>query len=312
MSGVGRLRHRVGARIVEHALWSPGDRVAVAVSGGLDSVSLLDLLVETASWHGARLSVVTIDHGARPGSSDDAAFVEALAGARGLACVRADLALGPSSEAQLRRARYGVLDALEVDRVALAHHADDQAETVLMHLVRGTGTTGLSGMSWRRGRYVRPLLATRRAEVEAWAAHRGLEHREDPTNDDPAFLRNRVRREVLPLLEALRPGATGAIARSAALAAADDALLTSLVDPPEGDWPLSWVRDTPEPLVRRALLARLPGVGASHLDAVMSAARRGSGRIELPGGGEVTVEGERLRICAGALDPPLVEERRGG
>lgn len=303
MSAPGRLRHRVGAAIAQHALWGPGDRVAVAVSGGLDSVSLLDLLHQLAGWHGGVLSVITVDHGCRPSSSADADFVEALAESLGLPCARASLSLGEgASEDTLRRGRYAVLDALDVDRVALAHHRGDQAETVLLHLLRGTGATGRAGMRWRRGRYVRPLLELSRSQLAAWADHRGLSFRHDPSNDDPRYLRNRIRHEVLPLLESLRPGAEAAIARSARLAAADDALLDELAariahDVGGRGWPLAALRDTPEPLIRRALRAAVPSLSAGQIDAVLTLVERGSGRITLSGGQrQLVVRGGRLRL----------------
>ncbi len=163
---------------------------------------LLDLLVASAGVHGGRLSVVTVDHGTRPGSAEDAAFVAARAEELGLACVVARLDLGEgASEDTCRRGRYAAFAALDVDRVALAHHRDDQAETALLALIRG-------GVS--------------RAELAAWAEARGLRWRDDPTNDSPRFLRNRVRHEVIPLLDGLRAGAAEALARAATHAAQDD------------------------------------------------------------------------------------------
>ena len=146
-AGPGRLRHRVGECIAREALWEPGHSVAVAVSGGLDSMVLLDVLHELTAWHGGRLTVITVDHGTRPSSSDDAAFVQEFCVARDLPCERARLELGESaSELVCREARYDVFERLCVDRVALAHHRDDQAETVLLQLIRGAGTRGLGGM----------------------------------------------------------------------------------------------------------------------------------------------------------------------
>ncbi|MEQ1568134.1 MAG: tRNA lysidine(34) synthetase TilS [Myxococcota bacterium] len=279
----GRLRHRVGAAIARHRLWSPSDRVAVAVSGGLDSVALLDLLLETRDWHGAALEVVTVDHGTRPGSAADAQFVATLAADRGVRCAVIAVQPGSRSEAAARDARYAAFDALDVDRVALAHHRDDLAETVVLQLLRGTGTAGLGGIRPRRGRYVRPLLDVARADLARWAAHRGLGWRDDPTNADPRYLRNRVRAEVMPLLEALRPGAGRALARSAALAALDDEWLSAaVVDGPP--WPRAFVAEGPEPVVRRSLIRGLPGLGASGVDAVLRAARAGPGEVQVPRG----------------------------
>ena len=226
---MGRLRDRVAEAIRDLDLWKPGDRVAVAVSGGVDSVVLLDLLCATAGRHRGVLSVVTVDHGTRPGSASDADFVAELARGRGLACHRVDLDLGAgASEARCRDARYAAFASLDVEVVALAHHRDDQAETVLIRLLRGAGSRGLAGMPHRRDRYVRPLLDLPGADLRAHAVQHGLAWREDPTNTQLHFLRNRVRHQLLPLLEELRPGAAAVLARSAGLAAEDDALLDRL------------------------------------------------------------------------------------
>jgi tRNA(Ile)-lysidine synthase len=228
----GRLPHRVGSNVAQRGLWAPGQRVAVAVSGGLDSCVLLQLLIDTLRWHGASLSVVTVDHGTRKDSASHADFVETLARAAQLPCERFSLHLGEgASEAACRDARYACLAAVNADVVALAHHRDDQAETVLINLMRGTGPRGLAGMSWKRGRYARPLLDVPRSEIDAWASARGLSWVEDPSNTDPRFLRNRVRHELLPLIESIRPGSTAAIARSAgAMAAWLGASVSELVE----------------------------------------------------------------------------------
>lgn len=208
-----RLRLRVLHEVRVRRLWRPGERVAVAVSGGLDSVVLLDVLQRTARAHGGALEVVTVDHRARPGSGADADFVWGLAVARGLPVSRVDLPPMPATEAAWREARYAALDRVATDVVALGHHGDDLAETVLMQLVRGIGPGALAPMGWRRGRYVRPLLGATRAELAAYAAASGLTWREDPTNTD-GRLRSRLRHEVLPLLEQIRPGAAAGIARA--------------------------------------------------------------------------------------------------
>jgi tRNA(Ile)-lysidine synthetase-like protein len=301
---ITRLRHRVGEAIRDDALWAPGMRVAVAVSGGLDSVALLDLLVETGRWHRGALSVAHVDHGARPDSGEDAAFVERLAAERGLPCVVRRLQLGPASEALLRDGRYAAFADLDVDRVALAHHREDLAETVILQLLRGAGTAGLAGMRPVRDRYVRPLLGVGRDELRAWAQHRGLAWREDPTNADLRYTRNRIRAEVLPLLERVRPGAVRAIARSAAIVAKDDEWIASLVVPGP-PWDVAFVCSAPEPIVRRSILAGVPDASAGAIDEVMDAARRGRGRVYV-GRGVLVVDHTRVVLAAaeGDLTPP--------
>ena len=162
------------------------------MSGGADSLALLVLAVET----GHQVHAVHVDHGLRPESSAEAAIVEAAAvrfGAR-FSSVSVSVPAGPNLEARARTARYDVLPA----DALTGHTADDQAETVLLHLLRGSGLTGASGIGQRRGR---PLLDLRRADTEAVCVLAGLEPVRDPSNSDPAHLRNRVRHEVLPLLD---------------------------------------------------------------------------------------------------------------
>lgn len=222
------LAHRVGANIARHGLWAPDDLVIVAVSGGMDSVVLLHVLIHTSRWHRGRLEVATIDHGTRDGSASDAVFVQALADRHGLPCHVASLGLGDASEGTCRRARLAALYGILGERrgvIALAHHERDQAETILIQLLRGSGLAGLSAMGWTYDRRVRPLLDISHADLLRYAEENGLAWVEDPTNAEPRFLRNRVRREVLPLLDAVRPGAVGALARSATRIAADQAFL---------------------------------------------------------------------------------------
>jgi len=288
---ISRLRHRVGEAIASRRLWRSGDRVAVAVSGGLDSVCLLDLLVSIADWHGAELMVVTVDHGVREGSAGDADFVCALAKGMALPVRRFDLTGVDADERSLREGRYGAFEALDVDVVALAHHRDDQAETVLLQLLRGAGSRGLGAMRWKRDRYVRPLLDISRSELARWAEHRDLVWSEDPSNADPGFLRNRVRAEVLPLLEQIRPGAAGALARSANNLAEDDAYLQGLAGraPP---WSLTWIAVTPVSIVRRSLATELKS--SALVDAALKIAAAGTGAVDVG-------DGQRLVVHDGAL-----------
>lgn len=274
---------RVAEAVARHALWAPGQRVAVAVSGGVDSLVLLDVLVRTARLHGGGLLVATVDHGTRPSSAEAADAVAAFAESRGIPWVRLRASLGASaSEAACRAVRLAWLDALPVDRIALAHHADDRAETVLLGLLRGHGARGLASLGWRAGRRVRPLLDEPKASLRAWARHAGLPVSEDPTNADPRWLRNRVRNELLPLAESLRPGARAALARSAAHLAEDDAVLEALAAPlGRGPWSVEALTAAPPALARRALLAGLPDATSAHLDAILDGVRRGRGRVRV-------------------------------
>jgi tRNA(Ile)-lysidine synthase len=217
-----------------------GDGLAAAVSGGADSLALLHAMRTLAGPRGWRLAVVTVDHGLRSGSAADAAFVVDHAKALGLEARLKTLAPADlerhrraGQEGAARAARYQALwraaDELGCGWLATGHTLDDQAETVLLQLLRGAGPDGLAGMTVRSGRLLRPLLGVRRAETRDCCAAIGVDWREDPTNREPGPLRNRVRQRLLPLLEELRPGAAVTLARAAALAADERDWLDPLV-----------------------------------------------------------------------------------
>jgi tRNA(Ile)-lysidine synthase len=284
----------------------------LAVSGGADSMALLHAAARApARW---RLTVAHLDHALRPDSADDAAFVAAAAATLGLALAthRTDVAGLARSESRSledagRVARYRFLaEVAGADGLVFtAHTADDAAETVLINLLRGSGLAGAAGIPARRGNVLRPLLGERRATLREWLDAAGIAYRDDPTNDDPAFLRNRVRRELLPLLEALRPGAVDALTRFARLAADDDALLDliaagELARRRGADGSIDWHEAPARPLGRR--IARLaigePAPSAERVEALLDAAEGGRGgvRIELGGGRVGSVRERRLRL----------------
>ena len=211
------MRERVLHYIREYGLLRAGDRVAVAVSGGADSVALLRVLLELRTELGIVLFVAHFDHQLRGAESDaDEQFVAELAQQHdlpffaGRANVREHAVAGKLSlEHAARDLRYSWLLKLAQDdhfeAIATAHTFDDQAETVLMKFLRGAGTKGLAGIHpvlWRDAiRIIRPLLETQRTEVEQYLASIGQPWREDESNRDPRFARNRIRHELLPLLE---------------------------------------------------------------------------------------------------------------
>jgi tRNA(Ile)-lysidine synthase len=217
-------------------LVQPGERIGVAVSGGADSVALLRLLVETRAKLGMVLSVVHFNHQLRGADSDsDENFVRDLASQYGLPlyCAAGD-ANQTAAERQVsletaaRELRYEFFAGLlksHVDKVATAHTMDDQAETVLMRLVRGAGTRGLAGIypEQRDLRMIRPLLGFRRTEIEAYLKSVGQSWCEDATNADPRHTRNRIRHELLPLLARdYNPNIAEALARTADVARAEE------------------------------------------------------------------------------------------
>lgn len=207
------LEQRVLASIRQSRMLTAGDRVGVAVSAGADSVALLRLLESLRTELGITLLVVHFDHRLRGSDSDaDARFVGDLAKASGLefALVREDVAAAASRncwnlEDAGRRLRYAFFQKLVEEgraaRIAVAHTADDQAETVLAHLFRGTGLAGLVGIFPTTGAVVRPLLEFRRHELREYLETRGESWREDPSNRDTGRLRARIRQQLLPVLE---------------------------------------------------------------------------------------------------------------
>lgn len=188
-----------------------GARVLVACSGGPDSQVLLDVLAHVG--RGGRLSLVAcgVDHGLRPAAAAELDLAEALAAARKVPFERVRVAVtaGSNLQARARDARWQALTRVADERrcafVATAHHLDDRAETVLARLLRGAPLAGLAVLLPREGRRLRPLIRRRRADLLAHAARRGLAAAADPSNEDPRFLRSRIRAEVLPLLAALDP-----------------------------------------------------------------------------------------------------------
>lgn len=229
MDAAGAFVAAVEATVRRHALLRPGEGVVVAVSGGPDSVALLDVLVRLSPGWRLRLVPAHVDHGLRPDSAADAAWLADRVRALGLELrlARVDAAgfarrHGLSPEAAARLLRYRALEevrrAAGADRLAVGHHRDDLAETVLLRLLTGAGSDGLAGIPPARGSVVRPLIERTRAEIETYLRARGLEWREDPSNRDPRFLRNRVRHELLPWLErAFNPRVREVLARTAAL-----------------------------------------------------------------------------------------------
>ncbi len=290
------LVEAVRAAIARHRLLVPGDAVVVGVSGGPDSVALLHVLVLLRAELSLQLTACHVHHGLRPEADGEAAFVAALAGRLGCPArvvrVRVPPGGGRSPEEAARLVRHGALArvAREVgaSRIALAHTADDQAETVLMRILQGAGPRGLAGIPVRRGRIIRPLLEIDRAAVGAHLGAHGLTAVTDASNRDPKFLRNRIRHEILPLLAAQAgPGLPRALRRTAracretieALDALLRPALAGALRPTPVGWRLGLAAVTGHPpgsvkaLVRLAVMEaaadRLAsGLRAGHLDAL--------------------------------------------
>ncbi len=212
----------------------PGGLTLAACSGGADSLALSAALAFAAPRLRLRAGAVTVDHGLQPGSAERADRVARVLSDLGLdpvECVRVEVGHSGGPEAAAREARYAALGAAagraNAAAVLLGHTLDDQAETVLLRLGRGSGSRSLAGMRTRAGCYRRPLLGIRRSVTVAACSALGLRPWDDPHNFDPAFTRARIRHEALPALErALGPGVAAALARTAAQLRADDEALT--------------------------------------------------------------------------------------
>jgi len=292
-AGPSRLERRVLSHIRTAGLWTAGQSVVIAVSGGLDSVVLLDILHRTRGAHGGRLSVASCDHGLRTESASEVAAVRALAADRGLPFTSLALRVppGPDLAARARDARAAALIGLGTDRVATGHHRDDQAETVLHHLLRGAGLDGLQGMQPLAAPLCRPLLQEPRSALREHAIVAGLSWVEDPSN--ASSLRGRIRR-LMPELDSLHGGAGAALARSAGLLARDASLLDELTDAAWGRVSLAGGLSLPalrreHPALQARLLRRwiVPSglrLRAEHVRQALRWIARPQGRLGLPAG----------------------------
>lgn len=188
-----------------------GASVLVAVSGGPDSSALLDVMARLREPLGLSVVAHGVDHGLRPEAAAELDLAEALARSRDVPFARSvvDVAPGGNVQARARAARFEALRAAAAKAghalIATAHHADDRAETVLLRLLRGAGPTGLAVLPARDGDLIRPFVRARKSAVLAHLARHGLPFAHDPSNDSTRFLRVRVRRELMPLLESLSP-----------------------------------------------------------------------------------------------------------
>jgi len=310
--------------------------VGVAVSGGADSVALLLLLQELHEKLGVVLSVVHFNHKLRGKASDaDEQFVAKLAAKHGLEFHTASVHVRKKAKKEranledtARRARYdyfrSLVESAALTRIAVAHTADDQAETVLAHILRGTGLTGLGGIHPVAGPIIRPLLKIRRGELRVYLRAKKQKWREDATNRDTTRTRARIRRKLLPMLEKqFQPAIVEHLATLADLAREDEAFLEAVVARRAaevvqkcGDGLRIVATDLLEPLTNaeeaqalskrlvrhivKGLKPRCGQLGAGHVDAVLELARQGKSgaSLPLPGGVEVRREREALAFHA--------------
>ena len=304
-----------------HMLPEAGGVILCAVSGGRDSVCLLHYLHSTSGRYGFSVAAGHYNHHMRPTAQRDEDFVRALCAqlqvpfyTDGCNVVAAAKERGCGVEEMGRRLRYAFLerlaDELGASRIATAHHMGDQAETVILNLLRGTGPEGLGGIPPVRGRLIRPLLNTSREEIEAYLLRHGLDHVEDETNESLAFSRNRLRRLVLPELEKINPALRQNAARTAAIVRRENEYLDQLARqylPEEGAEVLCrQLLEAPEvlrPRMVRILIDRLgtgkKDWGAVHVEMVLDLAKTGrDGVLSLPGGTVAVCRDGVLRLQA--------------
>ena len=325
----------------EPPLLTPQDRLVLGVSGGADSLALLHLLAVAGLHPRGNLVVGHLDHALRPASAAEAQFVARRCEAWGVAChvARVDVAAlargeGLSLEEAGRVARYRFLARLArrvgAPAVAVAHHADDQVETVLMHFLRGSGLAGLRGMAPAAPlaeapelTLLRPLLSSGRAEIEAYCARHELEPLTDFSNEDTTFFRNRIRHELVPLLQQYNPQIRERLQQLAAIASADYELLQgerakawaeiTLESGPEqlrvdlASWqalPLSLRRLTLRHAVRQ-LCPSVRDVGFRAVELARDVAEKGEvgAQATLPGGLVLTVGYEAWRLATEEAAP---------
>ena len=210
-------------------------KYALAVSGGVDSMVMLHKFATALPR--PNFFAVTVNHGIRSEAAADCEFVADYCKKLGVECRVATVDVPAycnehkvSLETGARILRYEIFDSLDADFVCLAHHADDNVETVLMHVLRGSGARGAAGIKPQNGKYLRPLLDMTRAEIEQYATEHNVPHVDDSTNDETQYTRNFLRHKVLPLLCELNPAAKSNILRFASNVAQDDEYLDSLAD----------------------------------------------------------------------------------
>jgi len=317
---VARVLERVTATARRHHMFATGSRVLVGVSGGPDSLCLLHSLVRLRRLLRVEPWCFHFDHALRDGSERDAAYVRAQARRLGVQFLDRRAGSRPprgaSVEAWARDQRYGAMrEALEElggGVLAVGHTADDQAETVLLALVRGGGLDALGGMSPVSRPVVRPLLEVTRQETEAFCRALGLRPRRDPMNEDPSYLRVAVRSRAIPLLEdAVGRNLRATFARVAALLRQDAELLDLLSRQAEPDvltlgaeGPLlraQALRGLPAPLASRIIRRAILGLGtlpdASQIEAVLALASARPGQeASLPGGLQARRSKEYVRL----------------
>jgi tRNA(Ile)-lysidine synthase len=328
------LADRFRRHWLEETWTQPGERVVVACSGGLDSLVLLHLLRFESAALDLRVEAAHFDHRMRPESAKDAEWLRGLCSAWGIPLHVGVAPEVPADEASARRLRYGFMERFlrsgAARWVVTAHHEDDQIETVLFRVLRGTGVRGLSGIpSSRPPGILRPLLPFTRAELETYAEARLLRPRLDASNASLRFARNRIRHRLVPLLEEVHPGARAGLLRLARNSARTVKALEASIAPEldrivvtSHDWGIVFDRELlagyPESLRGELLRAaadsvkiRLSEAGTALAVQFITSGSSGSA-LELGGGVELRRDFDRLRLVRMTEEASSANTRQGG
>ena len=311
------LAERVRAFSNAYGLLPEGDGVLALVSGGPDSTALLYVLIEI---HTGPLAVLSFDHGLRDSAATEAAAVVRAAEELGVRAevIRLSLVDGANLQSRARDARYeaaqGVAERLGCAHIATGHTLDDQAETVLFRIARGTGRTGALGLAPRNGRLIRPFLCISRADTVAFCKAAGLDPVQDPSNTDRRFTRTRVRSDLMGALREIHPGAELQVARFAETLRDESEVLDGLLDGlwercrVDGGLSYACLHSEPIPLARLALRrlaseAGAIGIGSAEIERIL-ALTPSHGPVQLPGGYLAACDADRIRIEVTPGTPP--------
>ena len=303
------MRERVEQYILQHELISPGDKVLIGLSGGGDSVALLHILKSLCTWLDFTICAAHLNHGIRgEAAHEDAEFVHDLCDFYGIRAYggyadipRLARQRGETLEQAGRMLRYDFLEEAKAffgaDKIAVAHHMDDQAESILLHLVRGSGLRGLCGMAPRRGDIIRPLLCLSKAEIESYLTNENLPYCTDATNFIAEGTRNKLRLETIPYLKReFNPRLVESLCAMGEMLSEDEGYLCQIAERElnaarrEGGFDRAALSKLPRPILSRCIRAALNEIGAltdaerGHIDSIIRllSARTGA-RIEIPG-----------------------------